>query len=134
MKKIFFLSLTLLILILGCKKNIAKSDFIENSIIGKWTYTDHFYSIGAAGGWHAVVPANQTIEFKPDGIFISTDSFLKGVNKFQIIDSVTIKFQTTSTSSGYILMGYLINNNKRELYLYPVNPVCIEGCNNKFTR
>ena len=134
-KRILFFALALLLFILGCKKlNIAKSDPIVNSVIGKWTYTEYFYSIGGAGQWHPIVPTDQTIEFKPDGSFISADSFLKGANQFNIIDSVTIKFQPASTPSGYILMGYLIKTPERELYLYPVNPMCIEGCSNKFKR
>ncbi len=100
----------------------------------KWTYIEYFFSIGGPGQWHPVTPSNQTIEFKTDGSFIPAGSFLKPATKFEIVDSVTIKFQPASTPSGYILMGYLIKAAERELYLYPVNPACIEGCNNKFKR
>jgi len=59
---------------------------------------------------------------------------LKDANRFEILDSVTVKFQPVSTPSGFILMGYIIDTMERELQMYPVNPMCIEGCSNKFTR
>jgi len=131
-KKIQLTGLILLILLSGCKKSSLEP--IENTLIGKWTYTEYFYSIGGPAEWRTVTPANQTIEFQPDGSLISSVSFLKTATKFEKIDSVTIKFQPAPTTRGYILMEYLINTTKRELYLYPVDPICIEGCNNKFKR
>jgi hypothetical protein len=133
MKKMRFLRLIFLVFIFGCRKS-DKLEPIENSVIGKWTYVEYFYSIGGPGHWHAVTPPNQTIEFKSDGSFIPANSFLNGATKFEIIDSVTIKFHPASTPSGYILMGYFIKTLKRELNLYPVNPFCIEGCSSKFKR
>ncbi|HEV8284888.1 MAG TPA: hypothetical protein VGQ09_11300 [Chitinophagaceae bacterium] len=133
MKKTQFLSLIFLVFIFGCKKS-DKLEPIDNNIIGKWTYVEYFFSIGGPGQWHPVTPANQTIEFKPDGSFVSVNSFLNGATRFEMVDSVTIKFQPASTPSGFILMGYLIKTANRELYLYPISPRCIEGCSNKFKR
>jgi hypothetical protein len=133
MKKIQFLSLIFLVVIFGCRKS-DKLEPIENSVIGKWTYIEYFYSTGGPGQWHAVTPANQTIEFKSDGSFIPASSFLNGVTRFEMVDSVILKFKPASTPSGYILMGYFIKTLKRELHLYPVNPGCIEGCSSKFKR
>ena len=130
-KKLLFLSLILLIFIPGCKKSALEP--IENTLIGKWIYTDYYLSIGGPGQWYPVTPPGQTIEFEPDGRFHSS-SFLKDANRFQILDSVTVKFQPASTSSGYILMGYSVDTAARELLIYPVNPFCIEGCSNKFKR
>jgi hypothetical protein len=132
MKKLLFLSLILLILISGCKKSDLVP--IDKNLIGKWTYAEYYYSIAGPGQWHPVEPANQTIEFKSGGSFISSESFLKTTTKFEMVDSATIKFQPASTSSGYILMGFSINTVRKELYMYPVSPMCIEGCNNKFKR
>ena len=131
MKKLQLLGLVLLFLTVACKKSIEP---IESSLIGKWTYTEYYISIGGPGEWRAVTPPNQTIEFKPDGTFIPSESFLKDANRFEILDSVTVKFQPVSTPSGFILMGYIIDTMERELQMYPVNPMCIEGCSNKFTR
>ena len=131
MKKIQILLLPLLLFAIACKKSV---DPIENSLIGKWTYTEYYYSIGGPGEWHPVTPPKQTIEFKSDGTFIPSESFLKDANHFEILDSVTVKFQPASTPSGFILMGYTIDTTARELQLWPVNPMCIEGCSNKFKR
>ena len=130
-KKIQILLLPLLLFAIACKKSVEP---VANSLIGKWTYTEYYISIGGPGEWRAVTPPNQTIEFKPDGTFIPSESFLKDANRFEILDSVTVKFQPASTPSGFILMGYIIDTMERELQMYPVNPMCIEGCSNKFTR
>jgi hypothetical protein len=128
-------SLLLLFLIAACSKSAdLNKEPIDKTLTGKWTYTEHFFSTGTPGSWHAVSPAGQTIEFKTDGTFVPAASFLKTANRFEIIDSVTIKFQPTTAPQGYTLMGYQIKTAERELYLYPVNPMCIEGCSNKFTK
>jgi hypothetical protein len=135
MKITSILYLLLVFLITACNKsaNVNKEP-IDKTLTGKWTYTEYFFSTGSPGSWHPVSPANQTIEFKADGTFMPAESFLKTANRFEMVDSVTIKFQPASTATGYILMGYQIKTAERELYLYPVNPLCIEGCSNKFIK
>ena len=135
MKKFQLLVLCLLFFAIACKKSGNKIiEPIDNDLIGKWTYTEYYYSIGGPGEWHSVTPPKQAIEFKPDGTFIPAESFLKGADHFEILDSVTVKFQPAPNPSGFILMGYSIDPAARQLLIYPVNPACIEGCNNKFTR
>jgi hypothetical protein len=135
MKKEILLSFLLLILIIGCnKQDCAPKAAIANSLMGKWTYKEYFYSTGEPGSWHPVTPANLTIEFLPDSSFLPNDLFLKGATSFEIVDSAKIKFQPANTQSGYILMGYEIKTAEGELYLYPVDPMCIEGCSNKFVK
>jgi len=126
---ILFLALTFCAV--GCTKSTVGP--IADSLIGTWTYVEYFYSVGGPGSWHPA-PANQKIEFKSDGSFSSTEFFLKGVNRYEIVDSVTIKFQPVSRPSGYMLMGYKMDSSLGDLYLYPVDPYCIEGCSNKFRR
>jgi hypothetical protein len=132
LRKIALVSLTLLILISGCKKSNLEP--IENTLIGKWTYTEYYISPGGPGEWRAVTPPNQTIEFKSNGKFIPCESFLEGSNRFEILDSVTVKFEPASTPSGFLTMGYSIDTAARELQMWPVNPMCIEGCSSKFKR
>ena len=133
-KKLDLPGLILLFFIIACKKDNKVIEPIENSLIGKWTYTEYYMSIGGPGDWRPVNPPNQAIEFKPDGRFIPCESFLPATDHFEILDSVTVKFQPASTSSGFILMGYVIDTIKGELQMYPVNPMCIEGCSNKFKK
>jgi hypothetical protein len=134
MKAIQMISLCLVIFYLGCSKPEVKFEPAENSIVGKWTWMENFYSTGGPGQWHPVTPANQTIEFKSDGSFVSANSFLNGVTRYDLLDSVTIIFRPASAPSGYILMQYQINSYGRELYLQPADPRCVEGCSNKFRR
>jgi len=131
-KRQYFLSFIFLVFIVGCKKSNLEST--GNILIGKWIFTEYYIAPGGPGQWQSVTPPGQMIEFKPDGRFISSESFLRGSNHFTIMDSVTVKFQPASTSSGYILMGYSIDTAARELLMYPVSPICIEGCEYKFKR
>jgi hypothetical protein len=130
-KKLQFFCLIFLTFNPGCKKNIEP---IDNSIIGKWTYTEYNIGIGGPGQWLPATPAGQTIEFKSDGTFISSGSLRWEATKFEILDSVTIKFRPASTPPGYLLMVYSIDTIARELLMYPVNPMCIEGCEYKYRR
>ena len=124
----------ILLLTTGCNKTNKENKIpVDNNIIGKWAYTENFYGTGLPGSWHPVVPAGQTIEFKPDGTFIASQSFLNGADHFEMVDSVTIKFLPVATATGYQLMTYQVKTADRELYLAPM-PLCIEGCNNKFIR
>jgi hypothetical protein len=131
LKKLQFLSILLLFTI-SCKKSGDKTiEPVENSLIGKWTYTEHYGSSGGPGEWRPVNPSNQIIEFNSDGTFVPCESFLKDANHFEILDSVTVKFQPAF--SGFSMMSYSIDTIARELILTPI-PLCIEGCADKFKR
>lgn len=135
MKKMQFLNLLFLLFVFACSKpDNINPQIIEDSVLGKWYYTEYFSSTGGQGQWHPVTQPNQVVEFKPNGSFVPADAFLKDVRKFELVDSVTIKFQPASTPSGYLLMRYSLGMAGRDLYLYPVNPACIEGCGYKFSR
>jgi len=134
-KKLQFLSLVLLFFAIACEKSTNKIiEPNENGLLGKWTYTEYYMSIGGPGEWHPVSLPKQTIEFKSNGTFIPCESFLKEANHFEILDSVTVKIEPASISMGYILMRYDIKTSEGSLYLSPTNPICIEGCSNKFER
>ena len=134
-KKLQFLSLVLLFFAIACEKSTNKIiEPNENGLLGKWTYTEYYMSIGGPGEWHPVSLPKQTIEFKSNGTFIPCESFLKEANHFEILDSVTVKIEPAATPMGYILMRYDIKPFEGSLYLSPANPICIEGCSNKFER
>jgi len=133
-KKLQILSLLLLFFVIACQKSGNKIiEPIENRLIDRWTYTGYYVSNGGPGEWRTVSP-RQTIEFKADGTFIPCQSFLKEANHYEILDSVTVKIEPASISSGYILMKYDIKPSERALYLSPADPMCIEGCSSKFER
>ena len=127
MKKLQLPALLLLFFAVACKKSIEP---IESILIGKWTYTEQYISNGVSGEWRPVTP-KETIEFKPDGTFIPSESFLKDANHFEIVDSVTVKFHPGL--SGVVFMRYSIDTVAGELLMAPI-PNCIEGCASKFKR
>ena len=135
MKSLSYLFVISILLVAACRKTDDRIwEKSGQSLVGKWTYTDYYYSIGGPGKWYEVNPENQTIEFKADGSFVPAASFLQGVTSYEILDSVRIKFKPAATASGFTLMGYSIEKTGKELYLYPIDPICIEGCNNRFRR
>jgi hypothetical protein len=123
-----------LVTIASCTKSADKERSLTSGLTGKWEYTETYFSIGGPGTWHPVQPGGQTIEFKPDGSFISVASFSGTFRHYEVNDSATVKFTPAPTSSGFVLMGYIIDSTEGSLLLYPVNPVCIEGCTDKFRR
>jgi len=93
-KKLQLLSIALLFFAIACKKSGNKIiEPVENSLKGKWTYTEYSYSVGGPGEWRPVSPPKQTIEFMPNGTFVPCESFLKEANHFEILDSVTVKIE-----------------------------------------
>jgi hypothetical protein len=125
-----FVALWLVVFILGCKKSDVQ--LIENNLIGKWMYTAYELGNAGPGQWRSA-PPNQVIEFKSDGSFISTNHFWTET-QFQTLDSVTIKFWPDATSQGFILIRYSIDTLAGELLMYPINPICAEGCEYKYHR
>ena len=51
---------------------------------------EYYISIGGSGEWRPVTP-KETIEFKPMDLFLRI--IFKDANHFEILDSVTAKFQ-----------------------------------------
>lgn len=131
MKKVFFYSILLLAATACTKQAPAPIDY---TLTGKWTYKEYGYSIGGPMIWRNIEPANQVIEFKEDGTFVPAQDFLPGSNRYEKLDSVTLKFLPASSSSGFIKMGYAIDSTTGNLNLWPVDPYCIEGCGNRFVR
>jgi len=133
LKKLQFLSI-LLVFTISCKKSGDKTvESIDSSLIGKWTYTEYYYSPGAGPiEWQPVSPPGQTIEFKSDGTFVPCQSLLKDADHFEILDSVTVKFRP-GNNYGTDVMNYSIDTIAGELIMMPV-PVCLEGCAYKFKR
>ena len=127
--------LLFLLVIASCSRPVEKGKvFSTGSLVGKWEYTEHYFSIGGPGKWQPVQPAGQIVEFKTDGTFSSAASFSETFENYEFIDSTTVKFTPASTTSGYVLMRYEINEAEGILLLHPIEPMCIEGCSYKFKR
>jgi hypothetical protein len=132
MKKTIFTVIVVMLVFASCKKETATP--IDFRLIGKWIYKERGFSIGGPMIWSDATPANQVIEFKKDGTFISASNFLDGAKFYEKLDSATLKFTLTSNPAGYIKMGYLIDSISGKLLFWPVEPRCIEGCGYRFVK
>jgi hypothetical protein len=127
--------LLFLVAVASCGKHAEKGKvFSTGSLVGKWEYTEHYFSIGGPGKWQPVQPGGQTIDFKPDATFTSAASFSANFQSYEIVDSTTVKFTPAPTAPGHVLMRYEINSAEGILLLHPIEPMCIEGCSYKFKR
>ena len=128
-------SLLFLLVAISCTKSAEKKKLVSSgNLSGKWEYTEHYFSIGGPGAWQPVLPSGQMIEFMPLGLFRSAASFSGTFRNYEVVDSVTVKFTPAPTASGYLLMRYQIDEAQGTLLLSPIEPMCIEGCSDKFRR
>ena len=134
--KSLLVCLLLVLTIAACNKDKTEK-YSENdkNLIGKWKYIEQYMSPGGPGTWKAAEPAGQIIEFKKTREFIGSDKYLKEAYRFKFVDSARIKIYPVSNDSGFMIMGYTLSNENRELQLHPLAPyICIEGCSSKFVR
>ena len=125
----------LLFVATSCRKPSSERDVdASNRLVGKWVFTEHYLGIGGPGQWHPVEPAGQTVEFRPDGRFQSAEGFSTTFSFYKIIDSATVKFSPAPIPSGYVVMKYRLDAGGNSLILYPIQPMCVEGCAYKFQR
>lgn len=119
---------------LACEKTPITNGAPWRGLLGEWTYREYYVSPGGGGSWYEVTPSNQKIEFAVNGNFVPAPSFMPEFNHFEYLDSVTIQFSNTITNIAGRQMRVSISEDGATLYLSPWNPICIEGCSNKFTR
>jgi hypothetical protein len=134
--KSLLVAITFMASMFGCHKDKTGNRFPEEKhVIGAWSYVEQYVSNGGPGVWNKVQPGGETIEFRADGSFRSSVEFLKGANRYEIIDSVQLKIAPIANSLGHVVMNFTFLNNNNELQLSPLLPArCIEGCASKFTR
>jgi len=117
-------------LLAGCEKSGENS---SDSLISKWTETDHYYSIGGPIEWHPTEASNaETIEFKNDNAFYS--SLNKKLNRYHIITDGTTApklklYEHGKTDTTYWFISQVTQNS-----LTISASGCIEGCGKKFVR
>ena len=114
--------LTMIYLMVGCKKASDTGNLTNSSIIGKWKLTELYASPGGGGvNWHAADPNNlRIIEFRSDGILNITPASAYNSDHYKILSDSTMIFV-----SGTDSLPYRYQLSKTLLTLYPP---CIEGC------
>jgi hypothetical protein len=133
MKHLFGAAIAMSIIFLSC----TKSPLIKNAskeLAGKWRYTQTFYSIGGPLIYEPTDNLNQWIVFETNGSFTSNMPQFKEVVKYEIIDSVHVKFITVVQQPGPQLYFYSVDSIENSLTLSPADIICIEGCGSKFRR
>jgi len=135
MRVLLLSGLVIFISFLGCKKS-GGGDITaqDSSFTGKWVYTSFYFGMGGPSVNQPANPPNQLTTFHEDGSMYSTVSFLKDYLRFEIQDSARIRLFPSARPVGYLLMGYHFNIADHSLTLFPVEPLCIDGCGYIFKR
>ncbi len=133
--KYLFIFLSALIALASCKKSSSSGELsrpFSTSVIGKWNYTQTYYSDGGPLIYNSTNGLNQWINFETDGSFSSTVNAFKDFSKYIIQDSTHVKF--TSLSQQDRLYLYHIESPENKLTLSPADFFCIEGCGEIFKK
>lgn len=124
--------------LLSCSKPSQSRSLSKNSITekipGKWRYTQSYYSIGGPLIYVSTESLGQWIVFNDDGGFASNMPNFESVTTYEIVDSLRVKFITPGVQSGFRLFYLSLDAADNSLSLSPADPVCIEGCGDKFKR
>jgi len=134
MRSIFIVAAFLLAMT-ACTKSSSVSAHgpLNDSLPGKWWYSEYYYSIGSPGSWHTINPVTQWIELHANGELHTNMTQLRTATGYLLPDSNQIKFIIPASQDGYLLYQYRFDD-LHALILSPLNPICIEGCASKFRR
>lgn len=117
----------------GCKKPaIENTKTFSKNIIGKWKYSQRFYSTGGPLIFKSTASLNQWILFRADSSFSSNLPGFENVNSFRIEDSIKLKF--ISGNQQERLYFYHIDTLQNSLTLSSADFICIEGCGDIFKK
>jgi hypothetical protein len=123
MKRLILITLVFSLLA-GCSK--SKDKTIPNILQGKWTYYQYYMSTGGLPAYYPATPQGQWVDFQADGSVSSTMDLFKTINRYEILDSVKVRFFTPPNESE--LFGYYIDTVAGTMNLYSLDHICIEGC------
>ena len=113
--------------------SLSKNSFSEK-LTGKWQHTQSYYSIGGPLIYVSTESLGQWIVFKDNGGFASNMPGFKNVTKYEIVDSLKVKFITPGTQQGFRLLYFTLDAADNSLSLGPADIICIEGCGDKFKK
>lgn len=132
--KNIFLAIVVLGLFISCKKsNLPANPGAPVSLIGRWKYSQAFYSIGGPLIYTSTENLHQWVQFNSDGTFSGNTSAFKQFTSFHIEDSIRIKF-IAPVAPNTRLYFFSLDSINRKLSLSPADFICIEGCGDIFTK
>ena len=133
MKKVFLLIALFFLALAACDKPNVQNKSYPEKLVGKWYYSQQFYSIGGPLIYTSTENLHQWINFKSDGGFSSNLPQFKNVVSYEVLDSVKIRFNSPATSSSERFFVQ-IDTQTQTLALSSADNICIEGCGMKFKR
>lgn len=105
-----------------------------NGLAGKWNYTEDYYSIGGPLLYRPAHPPGQWVDFRENGTLTSTMELFKGVDTYEVQDSIRIRFFTPAHANGYFSYFYSIDTITHTLSLSSLDYICIEECGIRLER
>jgi hypothetical protein len=122
---------------LSCSKpsqSTLEKNALSEKIVGKWKHTQSYYSIGGPLIYVSTENLGEWIEFKNNGRFASNMAAFKNVTKYEVVDSLKVKFITPGVQQGFRLFYFTLGASDNSLSLSPADFICIEGCGDKFKK
>ncbi|MBE7171987.1 MAG: hypothetical protein INR73_15480 [Williamsia sp.] len=133
MKQAFVLIYCCLLALTACEKADSTGKNYPENLIGKWNYSQSFYSIGGPLIYTNTERLHQWIEFKADGSFSSNMPAFQDVAGYEVLDSVKVKFIRPASASSERFFVHFEPATKT-LTVSSADHICIEGCGSKFKR
>lgn len=120
---------------MSCRKQPAiLSEKKRVTLIGKWNYSQSFYSTGGPLIYESTKKLKQWLSFESNGTFSSNMPDFKNAISYEKVDSIKVKFNFSSQQSGSRLFFFMIDTSANTLSLSPAYYICIEGCGFKFEK
>jgi hypothetical protein len=117
----------------GCAKlHQDNAGIFAKNIIGKWQYTQRFYSPGGPLFYQSTTELGQWIAFDNSEKLTSNMPSFGRFDNYHIMDSIKIKLSSRSQPDR--LYFYKIDSIKNSLTLSPADYICIEGCDDIFQK
>lgn len=133
MKRLLIIMFFGFVIPVACKKSLAETpNSVAKDITGKWEYSKTFYSEGGPLIYKFTAYLNQWVIFNSNNSFLSNMPAFKYFNKYEILDSVKVKF--TSMLQPERSFFYRIDSLQNSLSLSPADFICIEGCGDIFQK
>jgi hypothetical protein len=135
MKRLLLLFLLLGFLGPACKKYHSSPPGSEgNWLNGRWKYVEYGSSTAGPMQWEPADPANRWIEFRTNGLFVSTSPSFDHFFQYTILDSERLVLLPPFPAKDSAFYIYQQDRLTGDLLLSPYNPSCTEGCSARFTR
>jgi len=123
------IALIAFVVLVNCRKPRTSIKEPNESLQGRWNYTEHYYSIGSTGEWHPVATGHW-IELRGNGEFNSNFTPYSSAGSYLLMDSMRLKL-ITQPGRDSLLYFYSLRGDTLDLIPFPF---CFEGCKDRFLK